>query len=384
MVKESNRLVKESLKETHKGSLGGNNKIWFAQMMRGIAALMVVYSHLFVCRVWWIGQYEIHDPFLGDIHPENYFEKFYDFLAQQLFINLGAVGVGVFYIISGFVISFSISKRERLKFLLNRIARIFPVVIAALIVDYAVLSAYHVIWTDSNNLPSLRDYLVNAFLLLRPILGLPFVNGVLWTLEIEFVFYLIIVLLGRKIVSLRVLLVFYLGLFVLWWLDNRFCSPDMPVTVFVRNSIPHIYTMFCGVFFFNLYNGTLKGKFFGGGGCVAIMVPLMLSLYLNYRNFPNNPELYLSYSLIPMALFTLAYVCREKLKRSEVLNFFANISFSLYLAHQMVGYAIVGFLVHLGFDIYICILVAFALVLCYSYILNKFVERKAQLISKKF
>lgn len=343
----------------------GSDKIWFAQMLRGVAALMVVYAHIFVCRVWWIGGIEIKDPYLEQIHLMNYFERFYDFLAQKLWLNLGAIGVGIFFLISGFVISFSINKRSRLNFLLNRIIRIFPVVISALLVDYIVLCCYHIVWTDANNLPNLRDYLVNSMLLLRPVLGTPFVNGVLWTLEIEFVFYVIVCILGRKINSPRALFVVYIALFALWHLCSCIDASKFPVVGFIKTAIPHIYIMFCGVFFYNLYKGNLKKGAFPLWGGVMILAPFTVAIYLNYENFPNNPELYLSYTVFPLILFTLAYLGRNAIQRSSVFDFFANISFSLYLAHQMVGYAIVGFLIHFGANIYMHFCDVFTdLVLC--------------------
>lgn len=88
----------------------------------------------------------------------------------------GWVGVQIFFVISGFVIAFSASRKDARSFIASRASRLYP---AAWIC--ASISAV-IVW------PSAPDYLRS--LLLFPI-G-PWVNGVYWTLAVEIAFYALI------------------------------------------------------------------------------------------------------------------------------------------------------------------------------------------------
>lgn len=122
--------------------------------------------------------------------------------------TFGGVGVGIFFIISGFLISQSYDRSRDIKiFLRSRILRIFPALALVLIITTLVFGPLTTTLSINNYFsnPSTYLYLKNIFL--HPIqFNLPgvfshniypqAVNGNIWTLESEFIFYLIIALLG--------------------------------------------------------------------------------------------------------------------------------------------------------------------------------------------
>lgn len=106
----------------------GSSKLIFANQLRGIAALLVVLSHL--CCVFWgakgaVSAYtgappaEGGQPWIGD-----YINSYY--------WNSGAVGVAIFFTISGFVIPMSLHHTGRLRFIVARFFRIYPTYIVSL------------------------------------------------------------------------------------------------------------------------------------------------------------------------------------------------------------------------------------------------------------
>ncbi|MXO70439.1 acyltransferase family protein [Alteraurantiacibacter buctensis] len=122
--------------------------------LRGIAALLVVLQHV-----------------LEQAVPH--------FVLLQ-WCNIGRLGVFLFFLISGFVVPFSIrGDRPLRRFAISRAARLLP----ALWLSIAVMLAF------ASATPGV--VLANMAMIARP-LGLPELAGVYWTLTYELAFYLVV------------------------------------------------------------------------------------------------------------------------------------------------------------------------------------------------
>jgi peptidoglycan/LPS O-acetylase OafA/YrhL len=165
-------------------------------LMRLIAALLVVISHTFALS----GRVPV--TIRGVEDP-------------------GGLGVSIFFVLSGYLVSASYLRDPR-SYLVKRLLRIEPGLIASLIVTVVALWW----WTTapaSEYWPAAAGYVVRNALLYpgTPTLpglfaGLPYagiVNGVLWTLRLEFTFYLVLMLIRA---NLRLLLVLVVGCAVVW------------------------------------------------------------------------------------------------------------------------------------------------------------------------
>lgn len=121
MKKDSKRFI----------DLNDNQRIEFAHALRGLAAFSVLISHF--CGVFWtspgavatllnVEATTIEIPaFILSLHFSPHF-------------NYGSFGVAVFFLISGFVIPFSLKKLPAPAFLIARAFRIYPVYIFSLCV----------------------------------------------------------------------------------------------------------------------------------------------------------------------------------------------------------------------------------------------------------
>lgn len=179
---------------------------------RGIAALLVAYFH---CRqVTWIGMQQFHRTVHG-----------FDANAVISYLTFpvawGSACVPIFFVISGYCIHRAMARKliadpfvplDSTNFLLRRFARIYPVLIAALLLTFALdsLSATFQPASWKINPFDLHAFLVNL-LSLQGIAGKTFgSNGALWTLSIEVQFYLVyppLIALRRR-VGMRGVLVF--------------------------------------------------------------------------------------------------------------------------------------------------------------------------------
>ncbi|TCK42785.1 peptidoglycan/LPS O-acetylase OafA/YrhL [Paraburkholderia sp. BL8N3] len=178
---------------------------------RGIAALLVAYFH---CRqVTWIGMQQFHRsgaPF--DLNA------LFSYLTFP--IAWGSAGVPIFFVISGYCIHRGTARRLLAdpaapfgagNFLLRRFARIYPVLLAALLLTFALdtLSQNFIPVSRKINPFDLHACLVNL-LSLQGIAGKTYgSNGALWTLSVEVQFYLVyplLLALRRRIGMLNVLI----------------------------------------------------------------------------------------------------------------------------------------------------------------------------------
>lgn len=141
------------------------------QMLRGVAATLVVLFHLQAAAV-----FEGHDPGI-----------------LRWFVR-GEVGVDVFFVLSGFVIFHAMLGRTTDQgagwFLRQRFWRILPPYWVALGLTLLALAGHSVLIRDWAEWPSARELLVSVFLLPLP----DQVMAVAWTLTVEGLFYLIFAL----------------------------------------------------------------------------------------------------------------------------------------------------------------------------------------------
>lgn len=128
--------------------------------LRFVAALLVVFFHIRVSTA----------IFYGGFGPARF----------------GFVGVGFFYVLSGFVLTWAAKEQPRARFYALRLARIYPVYLFV----FLAVSAYH---TLNGEAPSLLAFVTGAFLVQAwfPDSAVHFgVEPVFWSLSCEAFFYL--------------------------------------------------------------------------------------------------------------------------------------------------------------------------------------------------
>ncbi len=144
--------------------------------------------------------------------------------------DLGALGVSIFFVISGYLVTASYL-RDPKAYLLKRLLRIEPGLIASLAVTVLALS---VITTAplADYWPKALLYVLRNALLYPATYDLPgvfqtapipgVVNGVLWTLRLEFTFYLVLMLIRARLALVLALL----SLCAAVWVIMTFGWPD--------------------------------------------------------------------------------------------------------------------------------------------------------------
>ncbi|WP_158302391.1 acyltransferase family protein [Sodalis glossinidius] len=104
--------------------------------------------------------------------------------------NYGPFGVAIFFIISGFVVSFSLKSKERVPFIKERLMRIYPTYIASVFIMIIVLYSTSIFFWS--NKPSLKiSEIIFNVALINNLVGIKSIDAVNWTLAIEIKLYLL-------------------------------------------------------------------------------------------------------------------------------------------------------------------------------------------------
>jgi len=178
-------------------------------LMRLVAALLVVVSHTF--------------PLAGQAP--------FRIMGVE---DLGALGVSIFFVISGYLVSASY-ERDPKSYLLKRILRIEPGLIASLVVTVGLL-AFVTTAPAAEYWPAAALYVLRNALLYPATYELPgvfqdapmagIVNGVLWTLRLEFSFYLVLLLIRARLAWVLALTGACAAVFVAMTLTDPYWADD--------------------------------------------------------------------------------------------------------------------------------------------------------------
>lgn len=306
-------------------------RLVFLDWLRALAALLVVWDHLVgqwlsVQRRGWV--------------PQGLVDRF---VAGPLSItqNFGWLGVAMFFLISGFIISHVATTELEWQFALKRLLRIYPPLVLAIIVTLgvdAMRRATGVVDSLSGGLPvahSIQDVMVSMSLANYLMSPQPIVLGVAWTLVIEMTFYVIVLMTKRmlnwkvKAVATWVVLA-VVGLILLTsrrWGDSYFLFSV---------SASYVPLLVLGQIIWLRWSSRIGWLQFGLLSATA-WVLFVHGLELIQPRFLQPDEAYGPSIVVAYAIFVLMLLNNSRLHRPSFVKFLANRSYSLYLLHGALG-----------------------------------------------
>jgi peptidoglycan/LPS O-acetylase OafA/YrhL len=293
----------------------------------------------------------------------------------------GTYGVNLFFMISGYVILMTVERTRRARdFALARFVRLYPPFLAAMLFTATVLLA------SGFNPAHLTARQAAANLGMATFLfGINPVDSVYWTLSYELLFYLLIA------IALLVLRIRRVELFGLVWLlvayTVKFVLHSVPphgvriaFALPVATGSEFAYLFVLGMMIRRLHAGErgLLTWAVLGFSTVPILIPLAQALHGASAHLSGEA---LSYSILMIVFATLIYAAPLypiAVLRRGPLPLLGDISYSLYLVHQMVGYWMIRELEdrHVGPNLAIAITIC--LVVALATLLRNFVELPSQ------
>lgn len=302
----------------------GNNKILSIQMLRGLAAVLVVYMHAM-----------IHATNLGI--GDSAQQQFY-FLA-----SFGAVGVDIFFVISGFIITVISGKFLRKygvqDFFAKRLIRIVPIFWLLCLFEIANSCIQHPerlkVAEIIKTITILPIFDQNHFVF--PVIGLG------WTLAFELYFYLVV---GLFLLTKRTAFILYAALFMLvliclgWVVEGI----HYPMFEFITNPIIWEFLSGCLIGWFYQTRsqpgiGLSCGLIIGSMLMLGMTIGLDTGAISKAENIVNNTDVVFLRVLvwgIPSSLLVAGLVALESnrwLQVNRSLVLFGDASYSIYLTH---------------------------------------------------
>ena len=319
-------------------------QIPFINNLRGVAALSVCLFHFIYSTI--------------------------NYVTDQDILNIvyyGQYGITLFFVISGVVIPLSLLRSNYTinkwpKFLLKRAIRIEPPYLVALALSITMILVRRQITGDTTADISMTQIALHLGYLIPFFLDeFKWLNEVFWTLAIEFQYYLIISFLILLVINGKLIgrLVFYVIILAL-----PFCFLDL-----------NFFPAYAGIFLMGI---SWSFYYIKKINTIEFLIVLTGSFFVVYFKFGNVDAVCGLVTVICIQLFNTY--------SNKVLNFFGNISYSLYLIHPLIGASIINVLSHsffLSWQKPIVISIGLGVTILSSYIMYRFVEKPTQLLSKR-
>ena len=290
--------------------------------LRAIAALLVVWLHVTQNYV--------------QLDPGNRFGGRYLFSIAQDF-DFGRIGVVLFFLVSGYVIPFSIPRGRDAaigQFLIKRFFRIYPAYWLSV-----PLGAWAVYWMWGRPF-GVRDFVVNLTLM-QDMFGIQPAQGVYWTLLVELGFYLLCVLLYlanslydpiRIGVLASILALTHSAAALVIWLGLPLIGQPLAFWCL------HLSLMLCGT----LYRHCTLAPLRAGAMSRAILFGLLLYYLVVFPAGAVWARGLLHNYVVSVALGLLLFVVGISVLRiqTRLTDRLGAISYSIYLFHLVVYYPI--------------------------------------------
>lgn len=343
-----------------------NSRILFLDYMRIIAFSVVVAGHKFhayFSKMWL------------DQDNSSITQFIYGFFYKSTVG--GALGVVLFFLVSGYIITHVLQYEKTSEFYLKRIFRIYPLYIFVLLLE--------LYFTHTNGTPYISiSIFIQRALLIGDFFNTPLsLGGVEWTLRIEIVFYLFMGILNKlrllnngNITSICLLLVAYF-IYIL--------PPFPKVSDFHYGYFSiYIHFLFIGVIIY--YLDEKRVNLFLAILCISMMFYFHLYLLKEYSPMWSK----YNFQLYAMIIFLLSCRCNDKFISFSAFAILSDLTYSIYLFHDWTWsyiYNFVFYTLSIRSVIFINTMIIISLfIICFisNYVIEKNGIRIGKIIKTKF
>lgn len=329
--------------------------------LRGIAAMAVVLFHYFTK----------FDELFGHNIPPVFSLPWGSYSGVDLF-SLGHYGVNLFFMISGFVIFMTLERtKQPMDFVVSRFSRLFPAYWAAVVLTFSIVLVLGLPGKEVNLVQALANLsMVHSFF------NVPHVDGVYWTLEVELLFYAWAFLAYHLgwLHRVHVLLLAAMALHLVYFIAAEFFGVNLPWIASRYLILKFIAWFALGVMVYRLtrrtanqnqLNSQTQTADLGVIACAIALLACVHSLWIG---------------LLALAFTTVLWGAasgRLPWLGNRLLLGLGTISYTLYLVHENIGWAVMRPLQAAGLSSNGSILFALILSLVLATLLTLLVERPA-------
>ncbi len=361
----------------------GNSRILSLHYMRGFAALLVVYAHIYVVGITDRETPRTYLPMISGAPVGSSQVAAADiYLKPEYVLNAhgmksGEIGVLLFFLISGFVIRMSIEASGPARFLVRRFFRIYPLSVSSVCATALAFSLYARAYGVAGPYTPLNT--LASSLLVSGWFGMFYTIPLIWTLMVEVCFYVTMAgcayvwpdLRHRHLVLIGAicLLLAYIGV--------------VPPAELVFAALPLRYAGYNGTYIiFMLIGAALWQPDRSrrcGGWCILTVLVLGAMFTIAHSIFAEH--VYTTTAEDPysaaaaFAIFMAALACEQWLREARPLSFLGDISYPLYLVHVPLSWAIVFELSRRQVSIHLALTSALVASVGLAWLLHVLIER---------
>lgn len=369
----------------------GSRRILVLDYLRALAVLLVLWGHIFVVG---INYPEAIRPWVPNVDAfaygpstvmANISGKIVTDLGVSFGLNPGAMGVSLFFIISGFVILGTVDRSGPVKFLIQRFFRIVPVCFAACLL-IAGLTSLYCSYFSLIQPNTWKGILTSAF-------AVNYFNGafsttpVLWTLEVELCFYLVLAVASASVgrVNYRVLMFLSsccLGVVAFFSIPFTMVETKNDIIKHFAAISIHLSYMLVGSVIYRAWESReyLKGGLFSGLAIVFYSV-----CYALYAKATHHSEIGANIHTCALSLvvFLVSLITNFNHKSLLPLAWVSNISYPLYLLHVPIGWALFYLFAWQGVSMSLAAILGSLVVVFLAWIMHHAVEVPFQNFGKR-
>lgn len=293
-----------------------NTRFIFLDYLRVFAFSSVLLGHKFQATI---------QSFASDESFHVILRRIISFLS--IFTENGGAGVVVFFLISGYIITYAIQREDALSFLVKRFFRIYPLYVSAVLIE---LLLQRIVYSGGEI--DFRSLLV-SLTLTGDIFNSPYtLAGVEWTLRLEVMFYLVVFiakitgLIEKKILACGCMVLLSL-LFIAYPIPNW----DGWSRGYTGLYLPFLFMGVCVRFY--------EEKYISKKSAILVFSALYC-LYIGSLPYVN-PSLKDSYfTLAAVVLFLMTWRYRIFLVDSKIILNISMLTYSVYLFHNWLWFYI--------------------------------------------
>ncbi|WP_160108881.1 acyltransferase family protein [Pseudomonas izuensis] len=363
------------------------NKLEFANILRGLAAIFVVLSH-YLHNAWEMRP--LVENFANvkmpteELVPTPIYVKMLDIVPH---FDWGGYGVGIFFLVSGLVIPLSIKKYSTLAFLIGRAFRLWPVYAAGFTIS--ILSMYVAgIYFNKPFQYTYWQVAIHYLLGIRDLIWSANIDGIIWTLEIEIKFYIVCALLapfirkGNPLIFVAPIAIAVSCFLAGIYMKNHGVEQVIwRLAYMLTLSGQFIVFMFLGTVYSFWINGELKTK-----AAILISAILLGTFFALLLWGPHKDMTSIEWGGYLAAVVTFILFTMYKRKSGTIFTFLSKISYPLYASHGAMGYVVIALALSFGASPKIAIATAIFTAIIVAYALHHLVEtpthRKGQKIAR--
>jgi len=357
-------------------------RLFYMDILRLLAVLLVMFAH-FV----FVGTFAKQIPLIIDDSNNNALPLFksdgwnlwvFDSKLIDIFhTQAGIIGVLLFFLITGYLITDMQNRYNRRGFIVNRIFRIFPALIFCVcLIGYFVDFTQGIKFSPSSYFGSVT--------LTYSLIGVLPIMGVLWTLVVEVLFYVVAFLIGRfnqfNLTLLQAILLFII-FYSTKLSDNNYIN-------FMGNNSKYILFILVGV---ALKIAESKKDY---AHKFTVVVSSIIFSYLGFKIYQfghDDPSTYnnLGSQLLSFSIFLLLYGTQKwtlRFFRKVPVLFYkiVDLTYPLYLLHASIGLGSIFFIRNYFVNQYVILLIASMICVCFAIIIHILVEKPMINLGRSF